>query len=84
MQMISRGYHILFVNKQCIISDPKGKKIIEIQMVQKSFLVKWNYSVVSEKITHEEEIILQNEKVETSRDVTLPEEDASKFTRRYQ
>lgn len=82
--MISRGYHVLFVNKQCIISDPKGKKIIEIQMVQKKIPVKWNDSAVSKKITHEEEMILQNEKVEMSRDVTLPEDDESKFTRRYQ
>lgn len=54
-QIISRGYRVLFENKRCIIQDPRGKKVAEIQMVHKSFPIKWNTSQESAMINREKE-----------------------------
>lgn len=82
-QMLSHGYHVLFENQRYIILYPKGKDQRNINWFIKIFK-KWNYSEVSEEITREEDVILQNEKVEISRDMTLQEVDTSGSTRRYQ
>lgn len=54
-QIISVGYSVLFENKCCTNLDRTGKKIMEIQRVNKSFPIRWNSSQESELVTSEEE-----------------------------
>lgn len=54
-QIVSHGYHVLFEDKRCIILDPMGRKIMEIDMVRKSFPIKWSSSKESAMTAREEE-----------------------------
>ncbi|KAG7563872.1 Integrase catalytic core [Arabidopsis suecica] len=56
-QIISIGYSVLFEKKCCTILDPMGKKIMEIQMVNKSFPITWNSSQESALVTREEDVM---------------------------
>lgn len=49
-QMIENGYQVIFKKRCCIIHDGAGRKIAEVEMVNKSFPIKWSSSTETKMV----------------------------------
>lgn len=43
-QIIANGYQVIFKQRSCIVHDRVGRKIAEVEMVNKIFPTKWSSS----------------------------------------
>ncbi|XP_016750326.1 uncharacterized protein [Gossypium hirsutum] len=50
-QLLEKGYSIVFKGKECLISDPRGSKLMSVTMTDRSFIVDWNKNSVSAYMT---------------------------------
>lgn len=53
-QMIENGYQVTFKERCCIIHDGAGRKVAEVEMVNKSFPIKWSSSTETAMVAKNE------------------------------
>lgn len=46
-QFLEKGYFVVFKNKECLINDPSGSKIMLVATTDRSFVFYWNKETVS-------------------------------------